>query len=220
VSPKWSLSFRFKFLYEFLYLPHVPYAPSTSSNIRSGVQTCFPTTTVMLCLLHFSPPHACQSPINIYREAQMMLFLMQFSPASCHFALPPSAPCSQLSHPFQQHTNFHTHACFSVISMQLETLTGFWKHSQPVWCTERFRKFRPSPLMFITCQILVRYVVAFPNIHLCADIKDSSVNGASERSATLMMRRGCHQWRYIHTVFHATSQYVSVKTDFCGWIGL
>lgn len=74
--------------------------------------------------------------------------------------------------------------------------------------------------MFITCQILVRYVVTFPNIHLCADIKDSSVNGASESSVMLMTRRGCHQWRYIHTVFHATSQYVSVKADFCGWIGL
>ena len=74
--------------------------------------------------------------------------------------------------------------------------------------------------MFITCQTLVRYVVTFPNIHLCADIKDPSVNAASERSAILMTRRGCHQWQYIHAVFDATSQYVSVKTDCCVWTGL
>jgi hypothetical protein len=197
----------------------VPHSPSTSS-IRSGVQTCFPTTTVMLYLLYFLPPHACQSPVNIYREAQIMLFLMQFSPASCHFELPPSAPCSQLSHPFQQHTKFHSYACFSIIPVQLVTLTGFLKYSQPVWCTKRFRTFRPSPLMFITCQTLVRYVVTLPNIHLCADIKDPLVNGTSERSAMLMTRKGRHQWQHIHTVFHATSQYVSVKTDFCVWIGL
>jgi hypothetical protein len=38
----------------------------------------------------------------------------------------------------------------------------------------------------------------------------------------LMMRRGYHQWQYeyIHTVFHANSQCVSVKRVFCGWIGL
>jgi hypothetical protein len=129
----------------------VPYAPSTSSNIRPEVQTRLPTTTVMPCLLHFSPAHACQSPVNIHREAQIMLFLMQFSPASCHFELPPSTPCSQHTRPFQLHTNFHTHACFSITSVQLETLAGFWKHSQPVWCTERFPTFRPSSLMFITC---------------------------------------------------------------------
>jgi hypothetical protein len=72
--------------------------------------------------------------------------------------------------------------------------------------------------MFITCQTSVRYVV--PNIHLCADIKDPSVNGAGERSAILMTLRGCHQWQYIHAVFHKTSQYESVKADCCGWIGL
>ena len=102
-------------------------------------------------------------------------------------------------------------------------LTGFWKHPQPVWCAARFRKFRPSSLMFITCQTSVRYVVTFPNIHVCVQIqKTPSVNAASERSAMLMMRKDCHQWQYeyIHTVFHANSQCVSVKTVFCGWIGL
>ena len=84
LSPKWYLSFRIRFMKEFLYLPHVLHAPSTLSNIWSGLQTCFPTKTVMLCFL---PPHAWQSLVNIYREAQIMLFLVQFSPASCHFEL-------------------------------------------------------------------------------------------------------------------------------------
>jgi hypothetical protein len=44
--------------------------------------------------------------------------------------------------------------------------------------------------------------------YLCADMKDSSVNGASESSAMLMKRRGDHKWQYIHTVFYEISQYV------------
>ena len=220
-SPKWPLSFRFRFLYEFLYLPHVPPAPSTSSNIRSGAQTCSPTTTVTLCLLHFYLSHACQSPVNIYREAQIMLFLKQFSPTSCHFELPPPAPCSQHPNPFQQHTNFHTHACFSIISVQLETLTASWKHSQPVRCTARFRIFRPSPTNVynlsnfgsLRCpkySSVCRYKRPFSE---CSRWKVRHIDD-------LMTLKGCHQWQYSHAVFHETSQYESVKADCCGWIGL